>query len=60
MATTISLSLEDYRKTSFSPDVEYVDGELKKRNMRSYEHARPQLLSGHGLLRWKSSGTYRV
>jgi hypothetical protein len=57
MATTISLSLEDYRKTSFSPD---VDGELKKRNMRSYEYAKLQLLSGHGLLRWKSSGTYRV
>lgn len=46
MATTTQLSLEDYLQTSFSPDVEYVDGELKARNMGSYEHARLRLLVG--------------
>jgi Uma2 family endonuclease len=46
MATASALSLEEYLLTSFSPDVEYVDGELKERNVGSYEHARLQTLIG--------------
>jgi Uma2 family endonuclease len=46
MATTSALSLEKYLQTSFSPDVEYVDGELKERNVGSYEHSRLQFLIG--------------
>ena len=44
MATTSLLSLEEYLKSSFHPDVEYVDGELKERNVGSYEHSRLQSL----------------
>ncbi len=45
MATT-ALSLEEYLQTSFSPDVEWVDGELRERNLGSYEHSRLQYLIG--------------
>jgi Uma2 family endonuclease len=44
MATTTLLSLEEYLNTSYHPDVEYIDGELKERNVGSYEHSRLQSL----------------
>ena len=46
MATTSLVTLEQYLDTAFHPDVEYVDGELKERNVGSYEHARLQILIG--------------
>lgn len=39
MATT-KTSLEEYLGTSYRPDVEYVDGELRERNVGELEHAR--------------------
>ena len=39
MATT-KVSLEEYLGTSYRPDVEYIDGELKERNVGELEHAR--------------------
>jgi Uma2 family endonuclease len=39
MATT-KVSLEEYLKTSYRPDVEYIDGELQGRNVGEIEHAR--------------------
>ncbi|HVP56088.1 MAG TPA: Uma2 family endonuclease [Candidatus Eisenbacteria bacterium] len=39
MATT-KVSLEEYLKTSYRPDVEYIDGELQERNVGEIEHAR--------------------
>jgi Uma2 family endonuclease len=38
MATTAQLSLEQYLRTPFEPDAEYVDGEIQERNMGEYEH----------------------
>lgn len=43
-ATTTRITLEAYLSSSFHPDMEYVDGELKERNVGSYEHARLQAL----------------
>src|ERR1700679_3178184 len=44
MATSTRLSLSEYMKTSYTPDREYVDGELRERNVGKWEHARLQAL----------------
>ena len=44
MATSTRLSLLEYMKTSYRPDREYVDGELRERNVGKWEHARFQAL----------------
>jgi Uma2 family endonuclease len=44
MATSTRLSLSEYMKTSYRPDREYVDGELRERNVGKWEHARLQAL----------------
>ena len=46
MATATRISLDVYDKTTFHPDVEYVDGELKERNVGKWEHSRLQFLIG--------------
>lgn len=41
MATASALiPLEQYLRTSYSPDVDYVDGEIQERNLGEFEHAR--------------------
>ncbi len=44
MATAAMLSIDEYLPTSYRPDCEYVDGELRRRNVGEWEHARVQLL----------------
>jgi Uma2 family endonuclease len=39
MATT-QVSVEEYLKSVYKPDVEYVDGELEERNVGEIEHAK--------------------
>lgn len=38
MATT-KVSLDEYLRTSHRPDAEYIDGELRERNVGEIEHA---------------------
>ena len=40
-AQTISdlLTLEEYLRTSYRPDCEFVDGVLEERNVGEYEHS---------------------
>ena len=38
-ATPLPLSVEDYLHTSYSPDCDYVDGELQERNLGEFDHA---------------------
>ncbi len=38
MATTVQISLEEYLRTPWEPDAEYVRGEVQERNMGEYEH----------------------
>ena len=33
------LSIEEYLRTSYHPDADYVDGEIEERNLGEYEHA---------------------
>ncbi len=44
MATTTHIPLSEYLETSYRPDCEYVDGEIRERNVGKWEHARVQLL----------------
>ena len=44
MATAAHISLSEYLETSYRPDCEYVDGEVRERNVGKFEHARLQAL----------------
>ncbi len=45
MATTSTLlSIDEYLHTSYKPDVDFVDGEIEKRNLGEFDHARLQTL----------------
>ncbi len=45
MATApVLLSIEEYLRTSYNPDADYVDGEIEERNLGEYEHAKLQTL----------------
>ena len=44
MATSPGLSLSEYITTNYRPDREYVDGEVRDRNVGKWEHARLQAL----------------
>ncbi len=46
MATATQISLSEYLHTSYRPDVEYIDGELKERNVGQFEHSRLEMLLG--------------
>ncbi len=42
MATTARISIEEYLRTSYRPDREYIDGELRERNVGKWAHSRVQ------------------
>lgn len=44
MATALHISLTEYLATSYRPDREYVNGEIRERNVGKWEHARVQAL----------------
>jgi len=39
MATTTLISVDQYLRTSYSPDCDYVDGEVRERNLGEFDHA---------------------
>jgi Uma2 family endonuclease len=41
-ATSTLLSLDEYLHTSYSPDCDFVDGELEERNLGEYTHGKLQ------------------
>lgn len=47
MASAIQISISEYMETTYRPDREYVDGELRERNVGKWEHARVQNLLAH-------------
>jgi Uma2 family endonuclease len=44
MATVVHIPLHEYLETSYRPDCEYVDGEIRERIAGKWEHARVQWL----------------
>jgi Uma2 family endonuclease len=52
MATAAGVSVEEYLETSYRPDCDYVDGEVRERNVGEWDHSRLQgLLLGYLLAR---------
>ena len=43
MATSTLVSLDEYRKTSYRPDLEYLDGELKEKPLVQWTHSNLQV-----------------
>lgn len=44
------LTLEEYLRTSYKPDCDFVDGELEERNLGEYPYSKIQILIGGWLL----------
>ncbi len=44
MATALHIPIHEYLGISYRPDREYVDGEIRERNVGKWEHARMQWL----------------
>ncbi len=38
MATTAGISIEQYLNTSYTPDCEYIDGELREKPVVGFSH----------------------
>jgi Uma2 family endonuclease len=47
MAASTLVTLEQYLSTSYRPDVEFIDGELKERPVVQWAHGRLQILIGN-------------
>ena len=60
MATLAMLPVEEYLRTAYDPDMEYVDGQLVERNVGEYFHSRLQLLLAALLLSRERQRCYRV
>jgi Uma2 family endonuclease len=59
MRTAAGVSVEEYLKTSYEPDCEYVDGEVIERNVGEIDHGGLQLIIGWWLKsRAKQLGIY--
>ena len=58
MAASTQISLGEYLQTTYRPDREYIDGELREKSMGKYEHSRIQAL----LAAWfiKNEGLWRA
>jgi hypothetical protein len=51
MATSTSIPISEYRQTTYRPDCDYIDGEVKERNVGEQPHGYLQaILAGifHG------------
>lgn len=44
MSTTAAVSISEYLHTDYRPDVDYIDGQLEKRNVGEWDHSRLQAL----------------
>ena len=68
MATAVQIpahpTLEEYLHTTYRPDCEYIDGEIKERNVGKWEHARLQaLITGWFIARektWQAATEQRI
>jgi Uma2 family endonuclease len=57
MSTAVLISVEEYLRTAYRPDCDYVDGEVVERNLGETDHSRMQItLAGYLLGREKLWG----
>jgi Uma2 family endonuclease len=59
MATSTTVPVEEYLRTSYHPDLEYVDGALVERHVGERRHSRLQLLIG-ALLGGREQGRFHT
>jgi len=60
MATSTSVPVETYLRTSYDPDMEYVDGELVERHVGERKHSRLQALIASLLTAREVQGRFHV
>lgn len=60
MATSVSVPVEEYLRTVYHPDREYIDGELVERNVGEHKHGRLQTLLAGYFLGLESARKLRV
>jgi Uma2 family endonuclease len=60
MATSTSVPVEEYLRSSYDPDMEYVDGALVERNVGERKHSRLQGFLIALLMARESQGTFDV
>lgn len=60
MATLTAVPVEDYLRTTYHPDMEYVDGQLLERHVGEYRHSMLQILIGADLLSRGRERRFRV
>jgi Uma2 family endonuclease len=60
MATSTSVAVEAYLRTSYDPDMEYVDGTLVERNVGERRHSRLQGLLVALLMAREAQGKFHV
>jgi Uma2 family endonuclease len=66
MAVAAKISVEEYLKTSYRPDCDYVDGEVQERNLGEFEHSSTQgqivfyVLTRYPRLKWRVLPEQRV
>jgi Uma2 family endonuclease len=60
MATSTSVAVEVYLRSSYDPDMEYVDGELVERNVGERQHSRLQALLVALLMAREAQGKFHV
>lgn len=44
---TVQISLEEYLRSSYHPDCDYIDGEVQERNSGESDHAAVQMFLGN-------------
>jgi len=44
---TVQVSLDEYLRTSYHPDCDYVDGEVQERNLGEFDHGAVQMFLGN-------------
>ena len=60
MATSTSVPVEQYLRTTYHPDMEYVDGELVERHVGEHKHSRLQTLIGGTLFLREAERRFRA
>lgn len=54
------IPVEEYLRTTYDPDCDYVDGRVEERNRGEYEHGRLQLLLGFLFMKYEAAWGVRV
>src|ERR1700722_19915393 len=54
MAAATQISVDEYLKTTYRPDCDYVDGQVLERNLGERDHSQPQSLLAAFFLARKS------